>query len=208
MDELASLIELREDEKAWDSSGESTLPLLISDDMVSLLPIEAIRKQFVPSQKENEDTIGSLDPQKEKEHQGTERLVHRYRNRAAFFTTDRCFAYCRHCFRRRFTGHLSGPANEKEIKEAAKYIKEHNEIREVLLTGGDIFTLSDEKIDSMLSIFKTSCPNVIFRLCTRSVAVYPERITENLIRIIKKHMYGAPFFLMTQFNHPAELTPD
>ena len=43
MDELASLIELREDEKAWDSSGESTLPLLISDDMVSLLPIEAIR---------------------------------------------------------------------------------------------------------------------------------------------------------------------
>lgn len=206
MDELASLIELREDEKAWDISGESTLPLLISDDMVSLLPIEAIRKQFVPSQKENEDTIGSLDPQKEKEHQGTERLVHRYRNRAAFFTTDRCFAYCRHCFRRRFTGHLSGPANEKEIKEAAKYIKEHNEIREVLLTGGDIFTLSDEKIDSMLSIFKTSCPNVIFRLCTRSVAVYPERITENLIRIIKKHMYGAPFFLMTQFNHPAELT--
>ena len=206
MDELASLIELREDEKAWDSSGESTLPLLISDDMVSLLPIEAIRKQFVPSQKENEDTIGSLDPQKEKEHQGTERLVHRYRNRAAFFTTDRCFAYCRHCFRRRFTGHLSGPANEKEIKEAAKYIKEHNEIREVLLTGGDIFTLSDEKIDSMLSIFKTSYPNVIFRLCTRSVAVYPERITENLIRIIKKHMYGAPFFLMTQFNHPAELT--
>ena len=206
MDELASLIELREDEKAWDSSGDSTLPLLISDDMVSLLPIEAIRKQFVPSQKENEDTIGSLDPQKEKEHQGTERLVHRYRNRAAFFTTDRCFAYCRHCFRRRFTGHLSGPANEKEIKEAAKYIKEHNEIREVLLTGGDIFTLSDEKIDSMLSIFKTSCPNVIFRLCTRSVAVYPERITENLIRIIKKHMYGAPFFLMTQFNHPAELT--
>ena len=206
MDELASLIELREDEKAWDISWESTLPLLISDDMVSLLPIEAIRKQFVPSQKENEDTIGSLDPQKEKEHQGTERLVHRYRNRAAFFTTDRCFAYCRHCFRRRFTGHLSGPANEKEIKEAAKYIKEHNEIREVLLTGGDIFTLSDEKIDSMLSIFKTSCPNVIFRLCTRSVAVYPERITENLIRIIKKHMYGAPFFLMTQFNHPAELT--
>ena len=206
MDELASLIELREDEKAWDISGESTLPLLISDDMVSLLPIEAIRKQFVPSQKENEDTIGSLDPQKEKEHQGTERLVHRYRNRAAFFTTDRCFAYCRHCFRRRFTGHLSGPANEKEIKEAAKYIKEHDEIREVLLTGGDIFTLSDEKIDSMLSIFKTSCPNVIFRLCTRSVAVYPERITENLIRIIKKHMYGAPFFLMTQFNHPAELT--
>lgn len=206
MDELASLIELREDEKAWDISGESTLPLLISDDMVSLLPIEAIRKQFVPSQKENEDTIGSLDPQKEKEHQGTERLVHRYRNRAAFFTTDRCFAYCRHCFRRRFTGHLSGPANEKEIKEAAKYIKEHDKIREVLLTGGDIFTLSDEKIDSMLSIFKTSCPNVIFRLCTRSVAVYPERITENLIKIIKKHMYGAPFFLMTQFNHPAELT--
>ena len=206
MAELSAILKLTDEEKAWNPDGANTLPLLISDDVEELLDIPAIRRQFVPSGKENDDTTCSLDPQEEKEHQGTERLVHRYRNRAAFFTTDRCFAYCRHCFRRRFTGHLSGPATTREIEEAAAYIREHDEIREVLLTGGDLFTLSDEKIDQMLSIFKKECPAVILRLCTRSVAVYPERITENLIEIIKKHMTGAPFFLMTQFNHGAELT--
>ena len=154
MAELSAILKLTDEEKAWNPDGANTLPLLISDDVEELLDIPAIRRQFVPSGKENDDTTCSLDPQEEKEHQGTERLVHRYRNRAAFFTTDRCFAYCRHCFRRRFTGHLSGPATTREIEEAAAYIREHNEIREVLLTGGDLFTLSDEKIDQMLSIFK------------------------------------------------------
>ena len=206
MEELAAILTLREDEKAWKSDGESTLPLLIPDGIVPLLSIEAIRRQFVPSAKENEDTTGSLDPQEERKHQGTGRLVHRYHNRAAFFTTDRCFAYCRHCFRRRFTGHLSGPATLQDIEEAAEYIRLHREIREVLLTGGDMFTLSDSHIDEMLTIFKSKCPGVIFRLCTRAVAVYPERFTPELMAIIRKHMTGVPFFLMTQFNHGAELT--
>ena len=206
LEELNGIINLTEDEKAWDSDGASTLPLLISNDMIPLLSCDAIRRQFVPTAAENRDTIGFLDPQEEAKNQGTERLVHRYRNRAAFFTTDCCFAYCRHCFRRRFTGHLSGPATEKEINEAADYIAAHGEIKEVLLTGGDLFTLSDSHIDMMLSIFKEKCPNVIFRLCTRAVAVNPGRFTPSLMGIIKKHMKGAPFFLMTQFNHPVELT--
>ena len=206
LEELKGIINLTEDEKAWDSDGASTLPLLISNDMIPLLSCDAIRRQFVPTAAENRDTIGFLDPQEEAKNQGTERLVHRYRNRAAFFTTDCCFAYCRHCFRRRFTGHLSGPATEKEINEAADYIAAHGEIKEVLLTGGDLFTLSDSRIDMMLSIFKGKCPNVIFRLCTRAVAVNPSRFTPSLMGIIKNHMKGAPFFLMTQFNHPVELT--
>lgn len=206
LDELGKIIELTDDEKGWKDEGETTLPLLISDDIAGLLGIKEIRRQFVPTRKENEDKVGSIDPQEERKHKGTERLVHRYHNRAAFFTTDRCFSYCRHCFRRRFTGHLAGPASIDEIKEASLYIKEHKEIREILLTGGDMFTLSDSHIDEMLDIFKTSSPDVIFRLCTRAVAVFPERFTDDLITIIKRHMTGAPFLLMTQFNHPAELT--
>ena len=203
---LSGIMELTEDEKRWDPEGPSTLPLLISDAMIPLLSLPQIRKQFVPSALENEDAEGNLDPQAEAEHKGTPRLVHRYRNRAAFYTTDRCFAYCRHCFRRRFTGHLSGPASENEIREAAEYMAAHDEIREVLLTGGDMFTLSDSHISMMLGIFRSICPGVILRLCTRAVATAPERFTDDLMAILEKHKEGAPFYLMTQFNHPAELT--
>ena len=139
-------IELSEDEKAWREDGGNTLPILIPERIAAMLSTPAIRRQFVPSAKENEDTVGTLDPQEERENSHTERLVHRYRNRAAFLVTDRCFAYCRHCFRRRFTGKMIGEACVGEIREAAAYIKEHTEIREVLLTGWDMFTLSESHI--------------------------------------------------------------
>ncbi len=205
---LRKKIDLTAEEEGWNPDGPDTLPLLISDHIAQMLAIPAVRRQFVPSEKENQDTVGSPDPQEEAKHQGTERLVHRYRNRAAFLTTDRCFAYCRHCFRRRFSGSLTGPADEKAIRDAALYVRNHSGIREVLLTGGDMFTLSDSRIDMLLGIFKEECPDVILRLCTRAPAVFPERFTPSLMEIIKKHSHGAPFYLMTQFNHPAELSED
>lgn len=208
IEELKGKIELTDDELGWREEGDSTLPLLISGHIASMLSIPAIRSQFVPSAKENTDDIGTLDPQEERKHEGTARLIHRYGNRAAFLTTDRCFAYCRHCFRRRFTGTMTGPASDKEIEEAAAYAAAHAEIREILLTGGDMFTLSDEKIGRMLSIFKSACPDVILRLCTRAVATEPSRFTEGLFSIIRENQKGAPYYLMTQFNHPAELTPE
>lgn len=205
---LSRAIRLTESEEKWEEKGRSTLPLLISDHIASMLSIPEIRRQFVPSCEENEDEEGNLDPLEEEAHEKAGRLIHRYHNRAAFLVTDRCFSYCRHCFRRRFTGSLTGPASEEEIREAADYISSHSEIKEILLTGGDMFTLSDDRIDTLLDIFKGRCPDVIFRLCTRAAAVYPERFTNRLFSIIRKHQTGAPFYLMTQFNHPAELTDE
>ena len=89
IDQLSEYIQLHEDEKRWKEDGENTLPLLISDHIAKLLSYDAIRKQFVPSSKENEDTVGTLDPQEEKENSCMGRLVHRYHNRAAFLVTDR-----------------------------------------------------------------------------------------------------------------------
>ena len=205
---LEGIITLTDEEKAWKEDGENTLPILISEHVMSLIGIDAIRRQFVPSVKENEDTVGSLDPLEEVSNSHEERLIHRYRNRAAFLVTDRCFAYCRHCFRRRFTGKLIGEASEEEIRSTASYLKEHREIKEVLLTGGDMFTLSDSHLDRLLSILKPECPDIIFRLCTRAVATCPERFTPSLFSTIRKNQSGAPFYLMTQFNHPAELTKE
>lgn len=204
--ELGTYIDLTEDEIEWNEKGKNTLPILISDNIIPLLKESAIRRQFVPTKEENEDTEGTLDPQQEVNYTREPRLIHRYKNRAAFLVTDRCFAYCRHCFRRRFAGSLVGAATKEEIINAAKYLKDHMEIKEVLLTGGDLFTLSDNKLDELFSIFKSYREDIIYRLCTRSLLSAPERFTPSLFKIIEKYNYGEPFYLMTQFNHPDEIT--
>ncbi len=206
LEELGKFIDLTENEKRWNENGPNTLPLLISDNIIPLLGIPAIRRQFVPSAEENEDTCGNLDPQKEKEYSVTPRFVRRYHNRAAFLVTDSCFSYCRHCFRRRFAGSMVGPCSDKDIDEAASFLKEHGEIKEVLLTGGDMFTLSDERLDYLLSTLKTAREDVIYRLCTRALVSNPLRFTPSLFSVIEKNSHGAPFYLMTQFNHPSEIT--
>lgn len=206
LEELKKILDLTEDEECWDENGPNTLPLLISDNIIPLLENPSIRRQFVPSMKENIDTCGTLDPQEEGKYSVTPRLVRRYRNRAAFLVTDTCFAYCRHCFRRRFSGHMVGPCSDNDIKEAADFLKAHHEIREVLLTGGDLFTLSDARLDYLLSSFKDAREDVIYRLCTRSLFSNPERFTPSLFKVIEKNSHGAPFYLMTQFNHKTEIT--
>lgn len=204
--DLKNYVNLSENEEEWDQNGPNTLPLLISDNIIPLLKHDAIRVQFVPQKDENVDTLGTLDPQLEESYTPLKRLVHRYENRAAFLTTDVCFAYCRHCFRRRFSGSMQGPASEDEIRATAEYLKKHTEIKEILLTGGDMFTLSDEKLDLMLSIFKEAREDIIYRLCTRALLSNPDRFTDKLFSIIEKNNHGAPFYLMTQFNHSEEIT--
>ena len=205
LEELENHIKLTECEKRWKECEENTLPVLISDNIMSLIDNPAIRRQFVPCDKELVDSIGNLDPLEEVNHSVSSRLIHRYTNRAAFLTTDRCFAYCRHCFRRRFTGTMTGPASKEDIISAAEYLKEHMEIKEVLLTGGDLMTLSDESLDFLLSTFKAARKDIIYRLCTRALFSNPDRFTDDFFKVLEKNNHDAPFFLMTQFNHASEI---
>lgn len=206
LEELEKLIDLREDERSWNEDGKNTLPLLISDNIASLISYPEIRRQFVPSREENTDTVGTLDPQNECIYSVTPRLVRRYHNRAAFLVTDKCFAYCRHCFRRRFSGHLMGVVSKEELEEVTSFLSSHSEINEVLITGGDLFTLSDGELSFLLSSLKKARKDIIYRLCTRSLLSAPERFTPALFKIIEENNYGAPFYLMTQFNSAVEIT--
>ena len=208
--QLEEKLKLTKEEKDWFSSP-SSLPLLVSDSFFSLIDKDdvndPIRKQVIPDIRERSE-CDMMDPLAEVSHSITERFIHRYKNRGALLTTDRCFTYCRHCFRRRFTASSSGPIKDDELKAICSYIKEHKEIEEILLTGGDMFTLSDEKLDHLLCSLKEAREDIILRLCTRAVATYPERFTDKVMDIIKKYNYGAPFMLMVQFNHPRELTAE
>lgn len=210
LSELQTILSLTKEELNWKEKN-ARLPLLITDYYFSLINCadinDPIRRQVVPNEEENTNTNEMLDPLEEEAHSVNERLIHRYQNRAALLTTDRCFTYCRHCFRRRFTANSTGAITKEEIISCCEYLKTHDEIKEVLLTGGDLFTLSDKMLENLFFSLKETRPDILYRLCTRANITNPDRFTKELFSLIDKYnKIGTPFVLMTQFNHPRELT--
>ena len=211
LEQLKNHLDLTQEELSWKPEAVG-VPLCITEYYLSLIdpkdPADPLRRQVVPTCRENESLQSeSSDPLAEVGHSYGERLIHRYSNRVAFLATDICPMYCRHCFRRRFTGNMMGPASEKDIASAADYIRTRPQIREMLLTGGDLLTLSDDRLDRMIGEFRKARPDLIIRICTRYPVSQPSRIDGKLISMFRRHN-TAPFYLMTQFNHPREITKD
>lgn len=210
-EELKNKCSLTKNEMAF-KENENTLPISITKHFLSLINLEdendPLRIQVFPNVlEENEDNLENIDPLEEVTHTKTSRLIHRYKSRVALLTTDICPMYCRHCFRRRFTGKLLGPIKNSEIIEAANYIQKHPDITEILLTGGDLLTLTDNKLDFLIKTLREKNPKLIMRICTRMVITLPSRITDKLLSIFKKYN-SAPFYLLTQINHPKELVKE
>lgn len=144
------------------------------------------------------------DPLHEDEDSPTEGITHRYPDRVLFLVSNRCSMYCRHCTRKRKVGDPEHIPSKKQIREGIKYIREHRQVRDVLLSGGDAFMLPDEFLDWILTELR-KIPHVeIIRIGTRTPVVLPYRITDELVQMLKKHH---PIWLNTHFNHPREITP-
>ncbi len=171
-------------------------------------PQDPIRRILAPHEKELGDTTPSqLDPlgERKKANQPVARIVHRYSDRVLFLVTDICSVYCRYCTRKHFTGSDQAFIRKNEYEEALNYIRKATGIREVILSGGDPLTVSDEQLDRVLTDLRKIEHVEIIRIGTRMPVVAPMRVTENLVKIIKK---SKPVFLMTHFNHPRELTAE
>lgn len=143
------------------------------------------------------------DPLAEEKNSVTPRLLHRYPDRVLFLVTDFCTVYCRFCTRKRFTGNNKAFLSEDDFQKSIDYIKAHPGIREVILSGGDPLTLSDAQLEKVLSELRKIDHVEIIRLGTRMPVVNPFRVTEELVKMMKKY---SPIFLMTHFNHPKEIT--
>ncbi len=165
-----------------------------------------IRKQAVPSESELLSYSCDMDdPLHEDEDSPVSGLTHRYPDRVLLLVTDQCAMYCRHCTRRRMAGQKDGAMPRKQIEMALKYIRETPEVRDVVVSGGDPFTLPDEQIDYILRSLR-EIPHVeIIRIGTRTPVVMPQRITKELCQILKKYH---PVWINTHFNHPREITPE
>ncbi|ACB85340.1 glutamate 2,3-aminomutase [Natranaerobius thermophilus] len=164
-----------------------------------------VRKQSIPSAQEVKDKAGVTDPMAEEFTNPAGNVTRRYPDRLIINVTNQCAMYCRHCQRKRNIGEVDKPTPKDVLEESIEYVKNHAEIRDVLLTGGDAFMLSDETLDWLLTELR-KIPHVeIIRLGSRTPVTMPQRITQNLCDILTKHL---PLYVNTQYNHPKELTAE
>jgi lysine 2,3-aminomutase len=163
-----------------------------------------IRRQVIPRVEETHTASWELsDPCGEDSDSPVPGLVHRYPDRVLFLVTDRCAAYCRYCTRSRLVSNASGYDFHPHFEEQVAYIRNHPEVRDVLLSGGDPLLLSDEKLDHLLSQLR-AIPHVEFlRIGSRIPIFLPQRITPELCAMLKKYH---PLFMSIHTNHPRELT--
>lgn len=161
--------------------------------------------QSVPLGLEICDVVGDPDPMGEEFTNPAECITRRYPDRLIINVSNQCAMYCRHCQRRRNIGEQDIPRSKEDIQQALDYIRENPEIRDVLVTGGDPFTLNDDFLDWILGELD-KIPHVeIKRLGSRMLATLPQRITPEFCEMLKKHH---PVYVNTHFNNPIEVTED
>lgn len=167
---------------------------------------DPVRIQAVPMVDEMHVGIHDLDdPLHEDGDMVVPGLTHRYPDRVLFLITDMCSMYCRHCTRRRFAGQQDTGSKMDNVDKALEYIKNHPEVNDVLLSGGDALLVSDARLEYVISELRKIDHVGVIRIGSRTPVVMPQRITKELVDMLKKYH---PIWVNTHFNHPKELTPD
>ncbi|HEY1079931.1 MAG TPA: KamA family radical SAM protein [Bdellovibrio sp.] len=165
-----------------------------------------IRLQGLPSSRENVRLdYEFLDFPKEDSMMPVPGLTHRYPDRVMLYTTHHCAMYCRFCTRKRKVSDASSALRSKQIDAALEHIAATKTIREVILSGGDIFSFSDRQLDELLTKVRAIDHVEIVRLGTRNLVTLPFRVTPELIAVLKKHQ---PLYIHTHFNHPQECSAE
>jgi lysine 2,3-aminomutase len=213
VDSLADLearLNLTDVERAGVLLAGTKLAMAITPHFFNLIdrddPNCPIRRQIIPRLDEGWTAPEEMaDPCGEDSHMPVPGLVHRYPDRVLFLVTDRCASYCRYCTRSRVVSGVGEQHLETQWEPAFKYLEQHTEIRDVLLSGGDPLLFSDDRLDKILTRLR-SIPHIQFvRIGSRIPIFLPQRITPELCAMLKKHH---PLFISVHTNHPRELTTE
>lgn len=208
VEQLENFVQLDDDERRHIHEVLKKFRMAITPYYFSLVDINnpecPIRKQAIPSLNELHVSKSDMeDPLAEDTDSPVEGLTHRYPDRVLFLITDMCSMYCRHCTRRRFAGHSDKRMPKERIDKSIEYIRQHKEIRDVLLSGGDALLVSDQLLEDIIKRLREIDHVEIIRLGTRTPVVLPQRITEDFVNMLKKYQ---PIWLNTHFNHYDEIT--
>ncbi|MFH1613244.1 MAG: KamA family radical SAM protein [bacterium] len=165
---------------------------------------DPIWNQCIPKIQEIEETEGEEDPLKEEGN--TPFITHRYPDRCLLLVSNTCAMYCRFCTRKRKVGEVRKNPSIEDIRKAMKYIKEHTEIRDVIISGGDPLLLGDKTLEKILFELSQIPHLEMIRIGTRVPCVMPERITNELCQMLKKYNKQPILYINTHFEHPNEVT--
>ena len=207
--ELLTGIEFTHTEKEKLKTTLNRFPLSITPYYLSLIDNEnyendpVFKQSFASINELNVLKTDLADPLAEENDSPVHGITHRYPDRVLFHVSNICAMYCRHCTRKRKVGDVDFIPSKEQLKGGIDYIRNNDEIRDVLLSGGDPLMLSDNQLDWLLQEI-TAIPHVeIVRIGTRMPVVLPYRITDSLIHVLKKYQ---PLWINTHFNHPREIT--
>ncbi len=173
-------------------------------------PEDPIRRIVIPTVEELE-VWGKLDASNESKYMKVHGLEHKYPDTALLLVTDVCGIYCRFCFRKRLFMNDNDEV-ARDVSEGLAYIREHSEINNVLLTGGDPLVLATFKLERILKAL-SEIPHVrIVRIGSKMLAVNPFRVIDDpaLLELFEwfNSETGKKLYLMNHFNHPKELTSE
>jgi len=210
LDDLKKCIDLTDKEEAGIMQSLKTLRMAITPYYLSLIDLEnphcPVRKQAVPTISELHHVKADLeDPLHEDGDAPVPGLTHRYPDRVLFLITDQCSMYCRHCTRRRKVGQTDCESPSERIDRGIKYIADTPAIRDVVLSGGDALLVSDSLLESIIKRLRAIEHVEVIRIGTRTPVVCPQRITDDLVNMLKKYH---PIWVNTHFNHSNEITTE
>lgn len=210
MEVLEKVLNVTEDERQAFAKSHEQFNMGITPYYASLMdpndPNCPIRLQSVPTMGELNVMPNDLeDPLGEEKDMPVPGITHRYPDRVLFYTTHNCPVFCRHCTRKRKVSDPSSAAANKQLEDGLTYIQEHKEIRDVVISGGDPLSNSDDRLEYILSRLRAMEHIEVFRLGTRNLVTLPQRITDSFAQMLSKYH---PVFVHTHFNHPKECTQE
>ncbi len=213
LQQLEGLLTLTEEEKKAMCFEKHHLSFRVTPHWLSLIDEhdthDPLRLQLIPRAQEWEcHPEEREDPLHEEGHMVIPGLLHRYPDRVLILCLDRCAGYCRYCTRSRLVSGgrpMSAALSERGLAAICAYLREHTEVRDVLLSGGDPLLLSDHRLETILAKLK-SIPHIeILRIGSRIPVMLPQRITPALCAMLQRY---APLYLSVHCNHARELSPE
>jgi lysine 2,3-aminomutase len=210
MEQLELVLKVTQEERDAFKASHEMFNMGITPYYASLMdpddPNCPIRLQSVP--KAGELNILSTDwedPLQEERDMPVPGITHRYPDRVLFYTTHNCPVYCRHCTRKRKVSDPSSSAANKQLEDSLAYIESHKEVRDVVISGGDALSNSDDRMEYILSRLRAMEHVEVFRIGTRNLVTLPHRVTDAFAKMLTKYH---PVFVHTHFNHPKECTQE
>lgn len=206
--QLGNLLSLSTEEKAAFDKVAPLFRMAVTPYYLSLMsrtdPSCPIRRQGVPQETEAVFLPTELkDPSKEDTMSPAPGVVHRYPDRVLLYTTHNCAVYCRFCTRKRKVADPDSALGTDELDQGIAYIRSQPQIREVVVSGGDALSNSDDRLAQILEKLRSIDHIEIIRLGSRNLVTLPYRVTPDFAKMVASF---SPVFFHTHFNHPKECT--